>query len=242
MSARERRRSVDIDAFPSSVANHGGRAIVAIDVIRATTMAVTAIAVGRRCLVARDVEDALAIRRRLGDALLAGEIAGEMPAEFDMNNSPADLVERTDADPDRPLVILSSSGADLMLEADRSTVDSYVACLRNVSAMARHLAEREDDVSLIGAGSRGEFREEDQLCCAWIADRLVEEGFEPATDGTQEIIDRWKRSSVHDLEISNSVGYLRRSGQLRDFDFIASHVDDLDLVTSIQGNELTAVA
>ncbi len=242
MIARRRRRSVAIDSFPSSAPNHRGRTIVAIDVIRATTMAVTALAVGRRCLVARDVDDALAIRRELGDALLAGELAGDKPPEFDMNNSPAELVERTEADPHRPLVILSSSGADLMLEAHRHTADAYVACLRNVSAVARHLAERDDDVTLIGAGSRGEFREEDQLCCAWIAERLVEAGFEPATDRTQEVIDRWRGSSVDDIETSNSVGYLRRSGQLRDLDFIASHVDDLDLVTSIRGNELRTVA
>ena len=242
MSARRPRPSVAIDGFPSSSANHGGRALVAIDVIRATTMAVTAIAVGRRCIVARDVEDALAIRRDLGDALLAGEIAGDMPAEFDLNNSPAELVERAEADPDRPLVMLSSSGAALMLEAQRQTADAYVACLRNMSAVARHLAERDEDVALIGAESRGEFREEDQLCCAWIAERLVGAGFEPATDRTEEIIDRWKGSSVEDIETSNSVNYLRRSGQLRDFDFIASHVDDLDLVTAIEGNELTIVA
>ena len=242
MSGRQRRRSVAIDSFPSSAANHGGRAIVAIDVIRATTMAVTAIAVGRRCIVARDVEDALAIRRELGDALLAGEVAGEQPAEFDMNNSPAELVERPQADSDRPIVILSSSGADLMLEAHRQAPSAYVACLRNVSAVARHLAQRDNDVTLIGAGSRGEFREEDQLCCAWIAERLVRAGFEAADGRTQEIIDRWKGSSVHDVTVSNSVSYLRRSGQLRDFDFIARHVDDLDLVTTIEGNELQTVA
>jgi 2-phosphosulfolactate phosphatase len=240
--ARGRRRSVAIDAFASSAAKYAGRTIVAIDVIRATTMAVTALAVGRRCLVARDVDDALAIRRHLGDALLAGEVAGDKPPEFDINNSPVELVEREEVDPDRPLVIVSSSGADLMLEANRQTEDTYVACLRNVSAVARHLAERDDDVTLIGAGSRGEFREEDQLCCAWIAERLVQAGFEPATDRTQAIIDRWRDSSIDDIETSNSVGYLRRSGQLRDLDFIASHVDDLDLVTSMQGNELRTVA
>jgi 2-phosphosulfolactate phosphatase len=240
--SRNGRRSVAIDVFASSAANHRGRAIVAIDVIRATTIAVTGIAVGRRCFVASDVTDALEIRRRLGGAILAGEIAGEKPREFDMNNSPAELLERVEADPDRPLVILSSSGAELMLEAPRWTTQPYVACLRNVSAVARHLVQLDAEVTLIGAGSRGEFREEDQLCCAWIAERLADAGFEPADDVTQALIDRWHGSSVRDIEISNSVSYLRRSGQLRDFHFIASHVDDLDLVTSIQGNELLSVA
>jgi hypothetical protein len=34
------------------------------------------------------------------------------------------------------------------------------------------------------------------------------------------------------------VAYLRRSGQLRDFDFIVDHVDDLDLVTVMDGQEV----
>ena len=29
---------------------------------------------------------------------------------------------------------------------------------------------------MIGAGSKGEFREEDQICCAWIASRVDAEG------------------------------------------------------------------
>jgi 2-phosphosulfolactate phosphatase len=229
-------RSFVIDAFPDSVPRHIGRTIVAIDVIRATTFAVTALAMGRRCIVAHDVDEAFEIRDRIGDALLAGEVAGERPDGFDMNNSPAELVDRPDSH--RPVVMVSSSGARLMLTAGHATHRVYVACLRNVTAVVRRLLEEDTDVALIGAGSRGEFREEDQLCCAWIADRLMVAGFRPANAETVDITERWRGSSVSDIGISNSVGYLRRSGQLRDLDFIGAHVDDLSLVPSIVGNEV----
>ena len=49
----------------------------------------------------------------------------------------------------------------------------YVACLRNYSALIAYLAAHHPMVAVIGAGSRGEFREEDQLCCAWIAEGLL---------------------------------------------------------------------
>jgi 2-phosphosulfolactate phosphatase len=229
-------RSFLIDAFPESVPRHDGRTIVAIDVIRATTFAVTAIASGRRCIVARDATEALEMRDRLGDVLLAGEVAGDQPVGFEMNNSPADLVDRSDLH--RPVVMVSSSGAKLMLEAGRASGAVYVACLRNVTAVARRLVEQDTDIALIGAGSRGEFREEDQLCCAWIADRLMVAGFTPGNDETLAITKRWRGATVRHIEVSNSVAYLRGSGQLRDLGFIGAHVDDLSVVASIAGNEV----
>jgi 2-phosphosulfolactate phosphatase len=231
--------SVVIDCFPESVARYvDDHAIVAVDVIRATTLAVTAVAAGRRCLVAADLEDAFAIRDRIGNAVLAGELGGDLPAGFDMNNSPAELAQRGDVE--RPLVMLSTSGTQLMLEASRSAHGAFVACFRNFTATARLLADRRERVAVIGAGSRNEFREEDQMCCAWVAELLVNAGYRAEDRETTKIIERWSGAAVTACETGNSVAYLRRSGQLRDFDFIVAHVDDLDLVSAIEGNELVA--
>jgi 2-phosphosulfolactate phosphatase len=231
-------RSVVIDCFPASAARYvDDHAIVAIDVIRATTMAVTAVAAGRRCLVAADLEDAFAIRDRIfRNAVLAGELAGDMPPGFDMNNSPAELAWRDDVQ--RPLVMLSSSGTQLMLEASRSAHGAFIACFRNFAATARHLAGRGGRVAVIGAGSRNEFREEDQMCCAWVAALLVEAGYRPQDEKTVNIIESWRGAPATACETGNSVAYLRRSGQLDDFGFVTEHVDDLDMVCPIEGNEV----
>lgn len=229
--------TVVIDCFPSSVARYvDDHVVVAVDVIRATTMAVTAVASGRRCVVAADLQDAFAIRDRLGDAVLTGELGGDMPHGFDTNNSPTELARLGNSH--RPLVMLSSSGTQLMLEAGRSTSGAYVACFRNFGAVARHLVANRGRVALIGAGSRGEFREEDQMCCAWLAEILVNAGYRPVDAGTTEIIERWSGAPATACETGNSVAYLRRSGQLDDFEFITAHVDDLDIVCSIDGNEV----
>jgi 2-phosphosulfolactate phosphatase len=233
--------TVAIDCFAASVARYRDtHTIVAIDVIRATTVAVTAVATGRRCVVAADVDDAFGQRDRLGDALLAGEIAGTVPEGFDMNNSPAELAERRDVH--RPLVMISSSGTPLMLAAATSAHGAYAACFRNFNAVARHLVESGRPVAVIGAGSRNEFREEDQMCCAWIAQALVAGGYGVADRATGEAIERWRDAPSSACETGNSVGYLRRSGQLRDIDFILDHVSDLDLVCAINGNEVAPYA
>jgi len=229
-----------IDCFPASALRYrDDHTIVAIDVIRATTLAVTAVATGRRCLLAADLADAEALRDGLGDALLAGELGGNMPFGFDMNNSPADLAARDDIG--RPLVMLSTSGTELMLAAGGSVHGAYAVCLRNVTAVATYLVGRHQRVAIIGAGSRREFRDEDQLGCAWLARRLAEAGYRSVDATTSEVVQRWADLPVTAIEGSHSVAFLRRTDQMRDFEFTIGHVDDLDTVCAIRGNELYAV-
>ena len=214
-------------------------ALVAIDVIRATTTAVTAVAMGRECHVAPTLESAVETAARLPNALLAGELGGDMPKGFEMTNSPAHLATRSDNA--RPLVLLSSTGTRLMDEIGGSDF-AYVACLRNYSATIDYLAGNHDSVVLIGAGTRGEFREEDQMCCAWIADGLIESGFVPNDATTRCMVERWRGSSQDAFVVSRSVEYLRRSGQLRDLEFILSHVDDLDFACKVSANQVASLA
>src|SRR5439155_16577214 len=123
------RKTVVIDCFPESLVSYRkGYAIVAVDVIRATTTAVTAVALGRRCFPVPSLEAAVPLAARLTNPLLVGEHGGCMPYCFDMNNSPADLELRKDVD--RPMILLSTSGTKLICGAEESQA-MYVACLRN---------------------------------------------------------------------------------------------------------------
>ena len=77
-------KSVVIDCLPECVWRYQeGWAVVAVDVIRATTTAITAVAAGRQCYTAPTVEAALAVAQKLENPLLAGEFAGEKPAGFE---------------------------------------------------------------------------------------------------------------------------------------------------------------
>lgn len=219
-------KTVVIDCFPESArAYHGACAVVAVDVIRATTTAVTAVALGRECFAVPTIEAAVPLAARLTDPLLVGELGGNVPYGFHLQNSPAELARRTDIH--RPMILLSTSGTRLILEAEGAEA-VYVACLRNYSAQAAHLAAHHNDVAVIGAGARGEFREEDQLCCAWIAEALVRAGHAPKDAETVEIIERWTGQGVDAITRGASADYLRRTDQLQDLEFIMTHVDDLD--------------
>ena len=219
------RKTVVIDCLPESVHHYRtGWAIVAVDVIRATTTAVTAAALGWRCFPMPTLDAALARARELDDPLLAGESGGDLPANFEMDNSPAEVADR--ADTHRPMILLSSSGTRVIHNAaDCEAV--YLGCFRNYSALALHLAARHSHIAVIGAGSLGQFREEDQICCAWIADAIMRHGHLAGSQATVDVVNRWKDASPLACLESRSVDFLKRTGRHRDLDFVLSHIDDL---------------
>ena len=231
--------TVVIDSLPESASRYvSDHAIVTVDVIRATTTAVTAVALGRRCFPAPSIEAARALRRRLRQPVLAGEIGGERPPGFPVNNSPAEIAMRTDVG--RPMILLSSSGTRLMYAA-RGATAAYVACLRNAAATAAYV-RRHPRVAVIGAGSRGEFREEDQLCCAWIAADLLRAGFVAGDAQTLEVVERWGDAEPVACASGRSAAFLRESGQRRDLDFVLAHINDLDQVFRLAGGEVIGEA
>lgn len=232
--------TVVIDCFPESAERYHHRcAIVAIDVIRATTTATTALSLGRRVVPARTTDEASVAAAGLDNPLLVGELGGNTPYGFDLTNSPAEIALRRDIE--RPMVLVSSSGTQLIIGA-AGAPGVYVACLRNYSAVAAHLAGTHERIAVIGAGTRGQFRREDQIGCALVAQQLMERGYEPEDARTLEYIARWT-SMASDARMAairegRSADYLRRSGQEQDLDFVVAHLDDLGTVPTLIHGEL----
>src|ERR1700730_879095 len=90
-------------------------AVVAIDVIRATTTAITAVAAGHRVYPAGSMEAAVRLAADLDRPILAGELGGLQPYGFDMQNSPSEMQDLDS--PARPIILLSTSGTRLIAEA-----------------------------------------------------------------------------------------------------------------------------
>jgi len=227
---------VVIDFNPESIERYrSGYGVIAIDVIRATTTLTTGTSLGRRCFAAASVEEAFARAATLEQPLLAGERGGDMPEGFHMNNSPCEIARRTDTE--RALVLVSSAGTRLIRNA-RACEAAYLACFRNFETAARYAAGRHRKIAVIGAGTRGEFREEDQICCAWVADLLMNRGYEPQDLQTADMVARWRNAPPEACRISKSAAYLERSGQLHDLDFILAHVNDLDMAFTLDDDEI----
>ena len=213
-------------------------AVVVIDVIRSITVAATAVNSGRRCFFAPSVDAAFVLAKRLDRPLLVGEVAGKMPFGFDINNSPVEIEKRQDVE--RPAIVISSSGIPLLYSL-RNRGSVYVACLRNYSSTVNHLAGLYNNVEILGAPTRGEFREEDQLCSAWIAAGLMKAGYSCRDEKTLEFVNQWTDKPVTACSQGKSAEYLRNSGQIKDLDFILKHVNDLSLTLTINNDEFVRI-
>jgi 2-phosphosulfolactate phosphatase len=234
----ELRRTVAIGCFSEGFEAFGeGGTTVAIDVIRATTTAVTGVALGRRCYPVGTLDDAERLSHELDDPLLVGELGGEMPYGFDITNSPAQLADRSDSE--RPMILVSTSGTRLITSAPSPV---FVACLRNYEAQIDELVRGHPQVVLVGAGTRGEFREEDQLCCSWIGAGLLSAGYEAVDETTTRVIERWRDSPAEAFVGGKSTEYLRETQQLRDLEFILGHINDLPGVFVYNDGEVAPAA
>lgn len=239
---------VVIDSFPDSAKHYrDDYAIVVIDVIRATTTATTALSLGRRVFPVKSTDKAYVIAETLENPLLLGELGGNVPYGFDLTNSPVQVAALSAipsgsfTDISRPLISLSSSGTQLLINAIGSEA-VYIACFRNFSAVAEFISGRHEKVAVLGAGTRGRFRREDQICCAWITEKLIEAGYRAENSETQDIVSLWSGVNPEIVKEGQSADYLKRSGQVHDLEFVVHHIDDLDIVPQLVNEELVVVS
>lgn len=241
-------KSVVIDYLPASAEHYReDYAIVVIDVIRATTTATTAISLGRTVYPAQTSDDAFILAKNIRDPLLVGELGGHVPYGFDLTNSPVQvaalaLIPAGDfTKSHRPIILVSSSGTRLLLNSAGAQA-VYISCFRNFSAVADYVAGKHERVAILGAGTRGEFRREDQIGCAWLAKKLVDAGYKMESPRTRDLIRRWENADLNTIRDGRSADYLIRSGQVHDLEFVLHHIDDLGVVPELKNGKLMNVA
>jgi 2-phosphosulfolactate phosphatase len=149
------------------------KTVVVIDVLRATTTMVSALANGASgILPCLEVEEA---RRKAGEtrgAVLGGERAG-LPLEgFDLGNSPADYQAERVAN--RTVVFTTTNGTRA-IRACAGASRLLMAALVNRHAVSRQMAQ-ERQVAIVCAGTRGEISSEDVLLAGALLETLSELG------------------------------------------------------------------
>ncbi len=149
---------------PSDVA---GRVVVVIDVLRATTVMVHALANGARAVVpCAEVADVMAAAQRHDrrDVCLAGERHSRPIEGFDLGNSPQSMSR--DAVGDRTVIMTTTNGTRALVAAHGARavlVAAFVNLTATVHALSR-LAIASTDVLVICAGQDRHFALEDAAC------------------------------------------------------------------------------
>ena len=154
-------------AFTPAEAERAPTAIV-VDVLRATSTIAQALASGyRRVLCCAEVEEALALRERLGAAVLAGERQAVAIPGFDLGNSPREFTEPLG----ETLVLTTTNGTRAIVAAAASADTVLVGSLLNLEAVAAS-AGGGGDVEVVCAGLQGRFTIDDAYCAGRIAELL----------------------------------------------------------------------
>jgi 2-phosphosulfolactate phosphatase len=157
----------------------GGLAVV-VDVLRATTVMVQALAAGCESIIpCGEIEEALEVAAGLppGTALLAGEREG-LPIEgFDLGNSPGEFT--ADLCRDKTLVMTTTNGTRAIL-ASRQAERVYIASFTNLRATTDEISvqffkkDHGHSVHIICAGTDGRISLEDSLLAGALTSQIAE--------------------------------------------------------------------
>jgi 2-phosphosulfolactate phosphatase len=141
-----------------------GKVAAVIDVLRATSTIVEALANGARAVHPTvDIQEAVELAGRLGraDVLLSGEREARRIEGFDLGNSPREFT--ADAVAGKVVVMNTTNGTNA-LEAAAGADTCVVAAFANLQAAARSLAAAGKPIVILCAGRAGTFSLDDALC------------------------------------------------------------------------------
>lgn len=217
-----------------------GSVAVVIDVLRATTTMVHALAAGCTCIrPCAEIEEARAVagELRVGKVLLAGERGGAPLPGFDLGNSPREYTSRLCRG--RTIVMTTSNGTRALVratEAERVLAAAFV----NYSAVCEQLRREARPVHIVCAGTDGEVALEDTLLAGALVDFLSQVSEVQLNDAARLAWDTFENQRAilaGALEVSRGGAILRRLGYDEDV-AAAAQVDRFHLVPELRRDPL----
>jgi 2-phosphosulfolactate phosphatase len=235
-------RDVQVHLLPQLVP--AGRLVgslaVVVDVLRASTTIVHALAAGCACVrPCLEVDEArsLAGEMRAGKVLLGGERNGIPLPGFDLGNSPREYTTKLCRG--TTLVLTTTNGTRALhraADADRVLIASFV----NYSAVCEQLRQEARPVHIVCAGTEGAVTLEDTLLAGALVDFLCEECAVRLNDAGRlawDCFENHGRVLLGALEVSRGGTQLRQLGYDDDIR-AAAQVDQFALVPELRRDPL----
>lgn len=188
-----------------------GKTSVVIDILRASTVIVTALSNGAREVIpVGTVDFAMKISGNAfgGQTILGGERNTKKVEGFNLGNSPLEYTPEVVSG--KSIILYTTNGSKSIVKAKFSE-NLFVCSFNNLPALAKYLLLLNKDVEIICAGSNGNFNLEDAVC----AGRLIFEMDKVSTD--LEISDSGRASLVLNKSFGKSISKLLKEtehGQL----------------------------
>ncbi len=234
-------RWVDVALLPAEMdrINADGYLAVVIDVLRATTTIVTALANGAaRVIPIATVEAARSRHAREPDLLLGGERGAHPLPGFDLGNSPREYTkERIEG---KGLILTTTNGTRAMEATRRAGAKTTViGALTNRQAVVDFCSESEDPLLFVCAGCHGGFSLEDALCAgAFIAGLEGELHLTDAAQVCLALFNHWGHDELAlQIGLSEHGQRLKRKGYGEDIK-LAMEIDRFSVIPVYQDGEI----
>jgi 2-phosphosulfolactate phosphatase len=219
-------------------ADIAGKPVIVVDILRATTTIVAALANGAKAVIPVAASDEAArIAQNLEGAhvLLAGERRGDPISGFDLGNSPGEMTAEV---VEGKTLVMSTTNGTPAIQAAEAGAPVMIGAATNFSAVvtrARELVAEHGEISILCAGRERRFALEDAYAAGRFAHALIPPGerrrieLNDAAVAALELIkrygDRWKRA----VSASTAARDLGIKGHKEDV-VVATSVDCYDLV------------
>jgi len=235
---------VDVVIIPGLLnpANLAGKTVVVFDVLRATTSIAAAMAVGVESIrIFSDIQSALAAAEAAGKTgekpLLAGEVSALRPPGFDLGNSPR---QYNSSHQGRRVFLATTNGTKAIVAASGAAT-VLTAALVNAGPTARFCRALGADVTLLCAGTEGQFSLEDFVGTGAVLSALRQTGeVQVGNDAAlaAEAFFTARRDQLRQTLASGQGGRNVVRAQLEpDIDF-AARLDALDVVCRVEDGQI----
>ena len=143
---------------------------IVVDVLRATSAIAQALASGyARVYCTGEIDEARALRERLGEGLLGGERSAVKIEGFDVGASPREFLGEPRAN---AVIFSTTNGTRAIVETAALSEEVLLGSLLNLEAVATAARERGEDVTVVCAGFQGQFALDDAYCAGRIVQLL----------------------------------------------------------------------
>ncbi len=167
---------IDVALTPGEIERKeiSDKAVVVIDVLRATSTMVVGLENGCKAFIpVGTVEEAkkLVAEQRKPDFLLGGERRALRLEGFHLGNSPRDYLPEKVKD---KIVVMTTTNGTAALIAAQKAAKVFIGAFLNLSAVVTALKKTKCDILIACAGEKGLFCLEDTLCAGALVKKLME--------------------------------------------------------------------
>ncbi len=197
---------IDVLFLPKHISH--GKVCVVVDVLRATSTIVTALAKGAKYVM--PVASVAQAKRTKGkDILICGERNGIKPKGFHLGNSPQEYFDVKG----KEIVLTTTNGTKAISMIHSQNL--YASCFLNLHATVDLLKDHEH-VTVVCSGQEGKVAYEDVLCAGAIVYELDRKDL---TDGAKIAKQLWKQAK--NMELSALLSESQHAQELIEHNFLS---------------------